>query len=72
MCGRLQYITPSAKLTVHRSLQYSSEMAVHRVLRTHEHDSGQTHLYLLLEHFFDPPDLFLDFPSVFFGVAFGL
>jgi hypothetical protein len=27
---------------------------------------------LLLEHFFDLPDLFLNFAGVFFGVAFGL
>jgi hypothetical protein len=34
--------------------------------------SGQNPHNLFLEHFFDLPDLFLDFPGVFFGVAFGL
>jgi hypothetical protein len=34
--------------------------------------SGKKVPNLLLEHFFDLADFFLDFPRVFFGGAFGL
>jgi hypothetical protein len=46
--------------------------AVHQSSRTHERALGRAHLTLLLEHFFDLSDLFLNFTGVFFDVAFGL
>ena len=50
-----------------------AETAVHQLSRTHERALGRARLLLLLlEHFFDLSDLFLNFAGVFFDVAFGL
>ena len=68
----LQYRTLTAKLTsavsgrsLERKRRYISRTARMNVLW------GEP-TSLLLEHFFDLSDLFLNFSRVFFGVAFGL
>jgi hypothetical protein len=66
-----QYRTLTAKLTSAvsgRSLERNT--AVHQLSRTHERALSPP--TLLLKHFFDLSDLFLNFAGVFFVVAFGL
>ena len=65
------YRTLTAKLASAvsgRSLKRKT--AVHQLSRTHERALSPP--TLLLEHFFDLSDLFLNFAGIFFGVAFGL
>ncbi len=63
-CRPPQSKTPSAKLT--------SENRGASASQTHEHALRRASANLLLEHFFDLPDFFLNFAGVFFSIAFGL
>jgi hypothetical protein len=64
------------EMLMHHDRNPNWSIKPHEIHEMHEHapDGARTIYFsnLLLEHFFDLPDLFLNFAGVFFGVAFGL